>query len=260
MPIIDQHQPGDFCWFELGTTDPDAATTFYQGLFGWEVAKFPMGPGEFYYMPKKHGKDVAGMYKLGAQEAGMPPTWKLYVQVLNADEAAAKITAAGGKVVAGPFDVMTFGRMCVFQDPEGVFQCVWQPMSHKGSLVVGEAGTIGWGELATRDSAGAKQFYTTVFGWGVKHDDKTGYSEWQNGGRSIGGMMQMDEKWGNIPAHWALYIMTDDCDATVAKAKELGGALVHGPHDIPNVGRFALIRDPQGAHFYTIKLTHHTHL
>jgi predicted enzyme related to lactoylglutathione lyase len=68
-------------------------------------------------------------------------------------------------------------------------------------------------------------------------------------------MLEMNEQWGDMEPHWMPYFQVADCDAVAQKAGELGGNLLHGPDDIPNVGRFALIQDGQGARFYVIKLT-----
>jgi predicted enzyme related to lactoylglutathione lyase len=81
------------------------------------------------------------------------------------------------------------------------------------------------------------------------------YTTWKNGDKMAGGMMQMTEEWGNIPPHWMTYIEVEDCDATVKNVQQLGGKVLHGPKDIPNTGRFAVIQDPQGAVCSVIKLT-----
>ena len=93
------------------------------------------------------------------------PTWNTYIWVDNADEAAAKVRAAGGGVVADPFDVMDSGRMAVLTDPEGAAFCVWQAKNHRGAKVVNEHGSLNFNGLATRDPEAAKAFYGAVFGW-----------------------------------------------------------------------------------------------
>ena len=55
---------------------------------------------------------------------------------------------------------------------------------------------------------------------------------------------------------WLPYFAVDDADATAARARELGAQVVMGPEDLPNVGRFCLLQDPQGAMFYAIKLAY----
>lgn len=71
----------------------------------------------------------------------------------------------------------------------------------------------------------------------------------------VAGMLDMTGRAPEaVPAHWQLYFAVEDCDATVAKAKELGGNLGFGPIDIPP-GRFAIVSDPHGAHFAVIALS-----
>jgi len=100
-------------------------------------------------------------------------------------------------------------------------------------------------------------FYTQLFGWDAKTDKgDTPYTEWLLPGMPpFGGMMQIDERWGNVPSNWMGYVMVDDCDASFAKAVELGASQCVPPSDIENVGRFAVLSDPQGAMFAVIKLT-----
>ncbi|RMG61620.1 MAG: VOC family protein, partial [Calditrichaeota bacterium] len=62
------------------------------------------------------------------------------------------------------------------------------------------------------------------------------------------------ESWGDVPSHWLVYFAVEDCDATVKTAQSLGGQVLVSPSDIPGVGRFAILQDPQGAVFAIIKL------
>jgi predicted enzyme related to lactoylglutathione lyase len=115
-----------------------------------------------------------------------------------------------------------------------------------------------WGELATRDPQRAKLFYGGLFGWSMKEStDPMPYTELMNGQQPIGGIMAMEgPQWTGVPPHWLIYFMVDDCDRTAAKAKEAGATFKVPPMDIPRVGRFSVIQDPQGAVFAIIKLTH----
>ena len=81
--------------------------------------------------------------------------------------------------------------------------------------------------------------------------------EWQLGGQSIGGMMEIRPEMGPVPPNWLPYFMVEDCDVVANKAAATGGKLNVPPTDIPNVGRFSVIQDPQGAMFAIIKLTDH---
>ncbi len=78
------------------------------------------------------------------------------------------------------------------------------------------------------------------------------YTELSVGGKGIGGMMAMPAMMEGTPSHWIPYFAVNDADAVANDAKSRG-AEIYGPHDIPNVGRFAVIADPQGARFAIIK-------
>jgi predicted enzyme related to lactoylglutathione lyase len=81
------------------------------------------------------------------------------------------------------------------------------------------------------------------------------YTEWKNGDEHAGGMMQIAPHMGPVPPHWGIYFAVDNCDATFEKATSLGARAFVPPMDIENVGRFAVMQDPQGAVFSIIKLT-----
>lgn len=253
MPNVDSHPPGNFCWIELGTTDQAEAKKFYQSLFGWESADQPMGPGETYTLFKKAGQDAAAGYRLRPDQKGVPPHWQVYIRVASADDAAAKARELGATILAPPFDVFDAGRMAVLQDPTGAVFAVWEPRRNTGLGVVDEPGAFCWAELMAKDLPGSATFYKSLFGWGTKDDPR--YIEWTLGGRSIGGMIQIQKDWGEVPPHWLAYFQVEDCDRSVEKAKGMGAKAMMGPQDFPGVGRIALLSDPQGAPFYVIKLT-----
>ncbi|TKB48831.1 VOC family protein [Ferrimonas sediminicola] len=108
-------------------------------------------------------------------------------------------------------------------------------------------GAHSWQELSTSDPAAAMVFYGPLFGWTFteKQMEMASYHIIENGGVGVGGIMQAPEP--GMPAVWTGYVTVTDVDAVAAKAVELGGELLYGPQDIPEVGRFCWIRDPQGA-------------
>jgi len=262
MPEVTSHAPGSFCWMELNTSDPEAAKTFYKGLFSWDSEDMPAGPDMVYTMLRIKGLEVGALCGLQPEQKahGVPPHWMTYISVASADDSAEKAASLGGKVMAPPFDVMDVGRMAIIQDPQGAMFCLWQAKAHIGQRLVGENGTFGWDELWTTDRKAAAAFYSGLFGWGTKEGDMGAmgvYTEWQNGGQSIGGMMEIAPQMGPVPPNWLPYFMVEDCDATTAKATSTGGKAMVPPTDIPNVGRFSVLQDPQGATFAVIKLTGH---
>lgn len=246
MPRIERHAPGSFSWVELATSDQEAAKAFYSSLFGWQPADMPMGPGEYYTMFNVSGGVLGACCKLQPSMVGVPPNWGLYITVENADETVTKAAAAGGRVMAPAFDVMSFGRMAVLQDPTGATFMIWEPKDHIGSTVGGELGTMVWADLNSKDPAAAAKFYSNVFGWEVSPGkDNSGYLHIKNGDQFIGGMADLQNP--NAPAHWLIYFLVADCDASTAKAKELGAKVFMGPMSMEGVGRWTVLADPQGA-------------
>lgn len=248
--------PGTFCWAELATTDGPGAKKFYGDLFGWEAQDIPIGPGTVYTMLQLDGKDAGALFEKDESMKDVPTHWASYISVTSADEIAAKAKALGGTVMKEPFDVMDAGRMAVIIDPTGAPFCIWQAGKHHGYEIKGQPNTVSWNELLTTDTARAIDFYSKLFGWVADtHGAPMEYTEWKNGDEHAGGMMQIAPHMGPMPPHWGIYFAVDDCETMFQKATSLGARAFVPPMDIENVGRFAVIQDPQGAVFSIIKLT-----
>ena len=264
------------CWVDTSQPDPKAAVDFYGGLFGWEFENvMPAGSGGSYFIARLGGGEVAAV---GSVSEGAPPvaSWNTYVWVDSADEAATSVRGAGGNVVTEPFDVMAFGRMAVFTDPEGAAFCVWQAKQHKGAQVVNEPGSVNFNDLHARDLEGARSFYGSVFGWktlalgpGMEAWTLPGYGDFlERDDPDLRQRMkdaQAPEGFEDVVAtlnpiaegqadapHWGVTFAVDDADATAAKAAELGGDVLVPPLDAPWV-RLTVLRDPQGATFVASK-------
>ncbi len=255
MAIVNKFAPGAPCWFELGTTDQEAAKRFYGGLLGWSAQDDPMGPGQFYTMFKLDGHYAGAAYTLEPKmrEQGVPAHWMVYFAVKSVDESAAKVSELGGKLEQPPFDVMDAGRMALCQDPGGAPFCLWQGKANPGVGVIRQDNAVCWAELVTRDTAKVRTFYTALFGWETKGSaNMPTYIEFSVDGEPSGGLLPMDENWKDIPSHWGIYFHAADCDAAVEKAKQLGATVRFGPFSAPGVGRLASLADPQGAGFSLI--------
>jgi predicted enzyme related to lactoylglutathione lyase len=113
-------------------------------------------------------------------------------------------------------------------------------------------GRFVWHELMTTDPASAAAFFGSVLGWQTQRFGPTpSYQMFTANGRGVGGLMPLPDeaKAGGTPPMWVLYIATPDVDETAAQAASLGGKILRAAEDIPTVGRFALLADPQGALF-----------
>jgi uncharacterized protein len=275
----DEYPPGVPCWIDTAQPDPRAAASFYGHLFGWEFEdRMPADVPGHYLVARLEGRDVAAV---GSVPNGTPPgpvTWTTYVAVDSADDVAARVTDAGGLVLAGPFDVLDAGRMAVCSDPSGAVFDLWQAGSHRGAQAVNAPNTWNWSDLNTRDVEGAKAFYGAVFGWealtvGFGGFEATmwrlpGYGDFlerldpdlrsrhseagvpEGFSDAIGWMMPMpaDQYPDDVAAHWSVTFSVDDTDAVAARAADLGGRVVTQPFDV-EMARVAVLRDPQGAAF-----------
>ena len=251
MQVVKSYPDGVFCWVDLTTPDPEAAKAFYTGLFGWEADDRPIDMGGTYTMLQLEGKNVAGLGEMqpDMKAQGMPAFWASYVKHDDVDSIAAKIAEAGGNLMFPPMDVMDSGRMTMGMDPTGAAFGVWQPKEHTGAQLVNMPNTLVWNELQSRQPDKAKAFYESVFGW-ANQADENGYVTFAVDGRIQAGMITMDENWGpDVPNNWAVYFMVENVDAKSALAQELGGTVMVPATQAGEMGRFAVIRDPQGGVF-----------
>lgn len=254
-----EHAAGTFCWVDLATTDAQAAKDYYAALFGWTGEDSPTPMGTPYTMLSKDGRLVAGLWQLPPESTGqgVPTHWQSFVSVEDVDATVARATGLGARPMMEPQDVMDAGRMALVQDPGGAAFGLWQPRAHHGAALVNAPGSLCWNELHTNDTEQARGFYQGLFGW-RSHTDSgaTGqpYTSFLHGDREAAGMLQIQPDWGPIPPNWAVYFAVEDCDATLERARSLGGQVAVPPMDAPGIGRFAFVSDPQGGMFAVIAL------
>lgn len=117
-------------------------------------------------------------------------------------------------------------------------------------------GAFSWSELMTTDLKAAEEFYVKLFGWTMTDGPVEGmeYRVMSAGGQGVGGMMSItpdmqstSPDMQSMPPHWRTTVTVDDVDATTQMSEELGGKVLMQPHEIPTVGKFSVIQDPQGA-------------
>lgn len=249
---------GQFCWHEIGTTDVAAASKFYGPLMGWNLSEKVDEETMPYTVIKEQNISVGGVYKLTDEmtKRGVPPHWLAYVAVDDVEVTGKKATDLGGKVLTGPIDLPGSGRLLVIEDPTGGVLAAWQGENVPGAASGLKHGSRGWVELTTKDTKAAGKFYQALFGWGVEvmPMGESSYTLFKAGQTSVGGMMDMPPNCSEMPPCWTIYFNVDDCDAAAAKVTETGGKVIMEPQDIPDVGRFAIVTDPQGVGFAIIKM------
>jgi predicted enzyme related to lactoylglutathione lyase len=252
MAERDSYEPGTPSWVDLTAPNLDAALEFYGGVFGWEFEDAGEEAGN-YHMALVRRRRVAG---LGSAQPGSPPVsyWTTYISGSDVEAHAVAIRKAGGTVAFGPMDVLGQGRMVIGTDPEGAMFGIWQPQAHPGAQLVNENATFTWCERITRDIEGTARFYGSVFGYAFEDLPDTPASVYQLfkvGDTPVGGIFAAADE---APPTWLSYFWLDDVDAGFDRVRELGGELLRDPVDSP-YGRYAPVRDPQGAVFCLIRGT-----
>jgi len=245
---------GKFVWYDLMTTDLEAAQKFYTSLIGWGTQEFP-GSDKPYTMWTAGDKPIGGSMLLPeeAKEAGVPPHWVGFVTTPDVDETVDQAEEQGAIVRVPGTDIPTVGRFAILTDPHGAIFAVFSPAGDDGSGSGGApgAGEISWHELATDDLEGAWDFYQGLFGWSVVDEMDMGdagvYRMYGVSDSPMGGIFQRPPE---MPmSAWLYYIKVGDLDAAVTRVKELGGQIMNGPMEVPGGDRIAQCMDPQGGAF-----------
>ena len=250
MYKVTKYPHGTFSWAENSSTDPARGIAFYQDLFGWSKYEIPIDDKHTYTMFQHQGENVAALSDMLPE--GVPSFWFNYVTVDDVDALADVVTANGGTIFYGPWDVFDSGRMLHIQDPTGAHLGLWTPIQHIGAGIVNAVGAMCWNELLTTDVEAAKTFYSAVLGWEFYGDEH--YIHIKNRGRNNGGMIQMTPSMGEMPSHWMPYFRVESVDEGMKRVEELGGSVLMGKHEAPETGWWSIVTDPAGAHFYIMEL------
>ncbi len=245
--------PNTFVWYELMTTDMDAAQAFYSAVVGWTPRDFSQ-PDMRYTVMHAGDKGVVGVMTLPAEASagGGRPGWVGYVGTEDVDASTANVRQAGGTVLREPEDILGVGRFSVLADPQGAVFMLFQPLDGDNPPVpMGTPGHIGWRELYAADGVSAFDFYAGQFGWTKAEAMDMGpmgvYQLFAAGGDAIGGMMTKPE---HVPApFWLYYINVPEIDAAIARVNDNGGQILFGPQEVPGGAWIVQGMDPQGAMF-----------
>ena len=237
---------GRFVWFEYAAQDATKAQGFLGELFGWKTQTIPSPDGKNAYTMISVGDQTIGGY---APSTGGAPQWLAHLQVENAEATAKEIEAAGGKVEQRTVKMGEFGTYARVVDPFGARFALWQPGKAEASDWKDKVGTFCWNELISPEPEKAVAFYKKIGGFtGAKGMEMPGmgtYHVLETDDKPRAGVMRppMPE----APRGWIPYVHVASADQAVAKAKKLGAEALP-VQDIPNVGRFSVVKDPQGAH------------
>jgi predicted enzyme related to lactoylglutathione lyase len=243
---------GKFAWYELMTSDLDAAGKFYSDVVGWTTCEQPSTGGLSYTTFNLRNVGIAGMLNVGGHTA-----WIGYIAVEDVDAHIERIVEAGGKLWKPATDVPGMLRFAVLSDPQGAAIVVFTPnpnMPTPARPLPPTPGTIGWSELYTTNLDDAFGFYHTIFGWTKLNDMDMGpmgtYRLFDQGDHKEMGDGGMMIKPAQIPSScWNFYFNVESIGAAIQRVESGGGTIMIGPMQVPGGGWIITGHDPQGAMF-----------
>lgn len=248
---------GRFIWYELMTSDVEAAKRFYGDVVGWTFEDMPAGDMTYTIVSANGaGVGVGGMMATPpeAKAMGAPPNWSGYISVDDCDAAAEKIKSLGGAVIRPPADIPDVGRFAVVADPHGAMFEIMKPApmdTQQPKAPQGTEGHTSWHELYAGELEPAFAFYAAMFGWRKDEAMDMGpmgtYQLFSNQDGQIGGMMKKPDQ---VPRPgWLYYFQVGDIDAAVERVKRGDGQVVNGPMEVPGGSWIVQGVDPQRAMF-----------
>jgi predicted enzyme related to lactoylglutathione lyase len=239
---------GRFIWYDLMTPDVEAARRFYAAVVGWTIADSGH-PTQQYLVLHPAGEKGMGMGGIMATPpgSGLAPQWGGYAYVDDVDASAARVTALGGRVCREPSDIPHVGRFASVQDPQGASFYLFKPNGTGELADASTPGYVGWRELSTTDQDGALAFYAALLGWKKEASHDMGphglYDLYSTPEGQRGGMMR------GAASSWLFYFSVESVDAAAEACTREGGQVVAAPHQQPEGGFIARLRDPAGALF-----------
>jgi uncharacterized protein len=254
---------GSFIWYELMTSDANAAARFYGAVVGWQIADQadPQAGGmDYRLIARDDGGSAGGVLQLTPDMLanGAHPAWVGYLHVTDVDLAVQAITADGGKTLM-PKMTLPVGEIAMVTDPMGAPFYVMTPVPPPGKpdavsdlFSVDGPQHIRWNELCSPDVARARAFYARHFSFqfnesmpmGPQHGD---YLFIDHGGLRVGGMMRLPDAAG--PGGWTFYFGVRSALAAKRAVEAHGGAVVMDLHQVPGGDWVLIATDPQGARF-----------
>jgi hypothetical protein len=241
-----------FIWYELMTSDTEAAKAFYSAVVGWETKGFE-GGGD-YTILEANGRGVGGLMPIpeDARQAGARPVWFGYIAVGDVDAEAARIVEAGGKLYREIMDVPTVGRIAMVADPQGApFYLIAPAGEAQAPVPPMSDGHVAWHELHTTDWEAAFDFYSSRFGWAKAEAMDMGpmgiYQIVSADGPNWIGAMYNADTFGR--PGWLYYFVVGDIDEAAERVRAAGGEVLDGPMEVPGNAWVVQGRDPQGALF-----------
>ncbi len=252
MAVATSNLLGRPLWYELMTTDMNAAEAFYRTVVGWRTSPFQQARHPYTTFNRSGDIPVAGVMAR-PEEVKAPPFWAMYIGVPNVERAAARIKELRGTAHTDVLETPV-GRMQLMTDAQGAMFYIYQPAnSDERPETSPEIGEASWHELMTTDATGAMDFYQQVFGWKPSEALDMGpagkYQMFNRPHGTIGGIMNKPPEMANVPPHWQIYFRVPDVDAAASRIESAGGKVLNGPTEVPGGDRILNAIDAQGATF-----------
>jgi uncharacterized protein len=247
-----------FIWYDLMTTDMEAAKRFYSDVLGWSIHDSAM-PGMDYAVITTDGCDMGGIMPVPPNAPGGRPMWIGYIYSADVDADAKRAVKLGGSIHQEAMDIPGVGRFAVIADPAGATFILFTPLPVEAPARGGSSamGAVGWNELHAGDLDTAWTFYSQMFGWAKGTVMPMGamgdYVLFQIDGKDVGGMMKKQDM-PPMPM-WLYYFNVDGIDAAVARITKGGGKIAMGPHQVPGGQWIVMALDPQGGSFQLLSAT-----
>ena len=244
--MVNSH--GHFVWYELMTTDAEAAKVFYAEVMGWRPRDVSL-PGTSFTLFAAGEAPVSGLMSL---PEGAAPHWVGYVGVNDIEAASDLVTRRHGTMYMPPADIPDTSRYCVFADPQTATLGMLEPIGPEQipPADIQAPGRVGWHELLATNPEEALGFYGEVFDW-QKADTDTGpmgtYQRFSADGQTIGGILT---KPPTVAAPcWLYYFNAADIDVAAERVMAAGGQIFDEPVPSPGGAWIVQCADPQGAVF-----------
>ncbi len=244
---------GTFVWYDLTTTDVNAAIEFYRDVVGWRTQRFD----DDYTVWTAGETGIGGVVAARAADKRpiTPPHWMGYVLADDVDALTKSAESLGATIQVPPSDIPTVGRFSIVADPQGATLALFTPLPRETEEPARPSepppGHVSWNELMTDDPEAALRFYGRLFGWeqtSAVESPMGVYRMYGKGGRTFGGIGQRPADFPLGP-RWLYYVKVADLDGALVRVRQRGGNVLHGPMEVPGGDHVAQCADPQGAAF-----------
>jgi predicted enzyme related to lactoylglutathione lyase len=234
---------GSFCTAVLFARDIDRAAGFYAQLVGWTTEE--VAGTRSHRLLQSGGRIVASLHQIVQGN----DIWVPHVSVSNVQSAVADARRLGA-TVEDTIEIPGLAKLATLHDPEGALFGMWEPAPHQGAQLTDEAGSLWWIEVLSNDVAGARDFYGRLFGWtsiDTSFEPFATYTVFRRGDVQEAGILPIGRDW-DVSPRWNAIFAVSDCDATLERAKPLGGSTMF-VHTVPKYGRIGSLSDSGGATF-----------